>query len=166
MVSSIVSGYDWEINTWLNFSAYIQKRGLWLKINYLFLTKVDSKWSLKHKGKGNEVWCNGAYVNRKFIIASKYCIEKIPESDLSVCNHYECNHKNDGKSVLKIHKSDDWALLEMPKAPFISYGGSTGTFYNFLLQVTTFKKIPHFKMEIVLLGTPLSKWELQFWTFS
>ena len=88
----------------------------------MFLTKVDSKWSLKHKGRRNEAWCNGAYVNRKFIIASKYCIEKIPESDLSVCNHYECNHKNEsGKRILKVHKLEDWALLEMPKALFKNY---------------------------------------------
>ena len=92
-----------------------------------------------HKGRGNGIWCNGAYVNRKFIIASKYCIDKIPKSDLSVFNHYECNSKTNGKSVLKVHELEDWALLEMPKAPFISYGDST-------------KKFPHLEMKIVLMS--------------
>ena len=101
-----------------------------------------------HKGRGNGIWCNGAYVNRKFIIASKYCIDKIPESDLSVFNHYECNSKTNGKSVLKVHELEDWALLEMPKAPFISYGGSNGTFYN----APSTKKFPHFEMKIVLIS--------------
>ena len=92
----------------------------------MFLTKVDSKWSLKHKGRRNEAWCNGAYVNRKFIIASKFCIEKIQtyyfSTDLLVFNHYECNHKNEsGKRILKVHKWEDWALLEMPKALFKNY---------------------------------------------
>ena len=41
---------------------------------------------------------------------------------MSVFNHYECNHKNEsGKIVLKVHKFEDWALLEMPKALFKNY---------------------------------------------
>ena len=41
---------------------------------------------------------------------------------MSVFNHYECNHKNEsGKRVLKVHKLEDWALLEMPKALFKNY---------------------------------------------
>ena len=64
------------------------------------------------------VRCNGAYINKQFIIAAKLCIEKFSRTDknIKIFNHDQCqNGSVSGKLVRKIHKFGDLALLEMSK---------------------------------------------------
>ena len=56
-------------------------------------------------GNYNEIWCNGAFINKKFVITSKKCIEDIYSEDLKVFTHEYCQNKEEkGKKVQDVHK--------------------------------------------------------------
>ena len=58
-------------------------------------------------GNDNKIWCNGAFVNRKFIIASKKCVEKIPLDDMAVLTYdscYKSTEEKSAKEVQNVHK--------------------------------------------------------------